>query len=847
MENQNQQNYGNINQNLGDEDISCPQQLPMEQGEYGQDGQDQMPPIYAEKIESVKETTEHQVKYFEPIEISSEEDVAKYLQSGQLMQTIAPKINALKKETQASSDPSVHTEVQFELTQNDAIYNNPEGGNEDNQGQKQSQNNNLNATSPYMNNKYALGQQGNNDMSKTQQFSQMGPNGIKYSSVLPPKFAQTKVITVDQYGNRQVENNGDDEADGAIQNEENQNQDEIQRQQYEYQLEQQRLEQEQLELQKQQRELEEQQKIEEQKYKEMQLQQQQQELDQQRLQQQQLEQQRLSQQQQLLLQQQRMQQQQQQQQLGQQRIPQQQLEQQRLQLLQQQQLEQQRIQQIQQQQQTNNNQNIYPYSRAYSGQNLDAYKQFQSSTTTQKIQNNIQIHGQASKSPNRNSIRNNNIQQKDPLVEKVYKISGTLRPRRKMRAPNEQNLQNQQNIRNLQNPQNLQTLQNQQNLRNLQTQQNLQTLQNQQNLRNLQTQQNIRNLQNQQNIRNLQNQQNMRNLQTQQNIRNLQNTQRLNLQNLEMQKAAQIAVLKIQQKWRRHFIKKRFEQIKPKLKFESEEFLNKQYELCDKNGPAASDDDFCLDGWKKFYPPNDPFFNFRKGFVLQYGIKIRHANDPNKVSVYEGDINIRNERHGFGRLTTTKSVFLGEWRNDQFTGWGRETRRSGKVLEGKYIDGVVMGKGILKNNKGNTYIGDFYNSKRHGKGVLDTHKVHYEGEFKNDKLCGKGRIVFKTEGHYYEGEFSENEINGFGTFKWKNGDSYTGQMLNGKMHGNGRYRYNNGQIYEGTYVNGVKAGKNKANVNNIQNNMVNKNKDPKGLNISGVTTKTINNKFGGGK
>jgi hypothetical protein len=65
MDNQNQeenygnQNYGNINQN--DEDISCPQQLPMEQGEYDQNNQETMPPIYAEKIESVKETSEHQV------------------------------------------------------------------------------------------------------------------------------------------------------------------------------------------------------------------------------------------------------------------------------------------------------------------------------------------------------------------------------------------------------------------------------------------------------------------------------------------------------------------------------------------------------------------------------------------------------------------------------------------------------------------------------------------------------------------------------------------------------------------------------------------------------------------
>ena len=236
------------------------------------------------------------------------------------------------------------------------------------------------------------------------------------------------------------------------------------------------------------------------------------------------------------------------------------------------------------------------------------------------------------------------------------------------------------------------------------------------------------------------------------------------------------------------------------------------------------------------------FLILKKGFVIPYGIKIKHPNDPEKVQVYEGDININNERHGFGRLTTTKSVFLGEWRNDEFTGWGRETRRSGKVLEGKYIKGVVEGKGILKNSKGNTYIGDFSNSKRHGKGILETHTIHYEGEFKNDKLSGKGKIIFKKEGHVYEGEFENNEINGFGTFKWKNGDSYTGQMMNGKMHGRGKYIYNNGQVFEGNYVNGIKQRK--ANNNNPNlNSTISKNRDPKGLNISGITVDN-NMKFG---
>ena len=773
MQNQDQEeannpNYGYINQNMGDEDIAYPDQLPMENMEYPQNdpnsenaqysqqySQEELPPIYTQQIQTVKETNEHQVKYFEPIELSEGQDVEKYLQSGRLMQQIAPKIMALKQETQKSSDPSVHTEVTFDLKQNNAIFNDP---NQDENGDENQQQN------PMQNSQN--NQQGN--LSGNQE----GPNGIKYSSILPPKIQAPKIVTIDQYGNRhqedpneeeeqneeiqnaqmqnvqmqneqmqneqmqnedmlndEVQNGGDDPMDNDEQPTSNEQQNELQQQQlYQQQLYQQQLQQQQLQ----------QQQLQQQQLQQQQLQQQ--KLQQQKLQQQQLQQQQLQQQQ--LKQQQLQQQQLQQQKLKQQQLQQQQLQQQRLQqqqLLQTQQISNQRFQQQQQGitpqlRPSNPSQNTNPFMRTTSG-----------SINSHQL---MRIQGQTSKSPFRNPIRNN-LPRKDPIVQKVIKIFGTLRPR----YPNQKAV--------------------------------------------------------------------------------------ATVANNDQIKAVQ----KIQKKWRNHVFRKMLELKKPQLRLESENFLKAQYELCDKAGPIAPDDDFNLQGWKKFYPPNDQFFNFNKGFVIPYGIKIKHPNDPKNVSVYEGDINIKNQKHGFGRLTTVKSVFLGEWRNDQFTGWGRETRRSGKVLEGKYINGVVEGKGILKNAKGNTYIGDFSKSKRHGKGVLDTHKVHYEGEFKNDKLSGKGRITFKNEGHYYEGDFDNNEINGYGTFKWKNGDSYTGQMMNGKMHGKGRYCYNNGVVFEGTYANGMKQAKGKT--YSINTN-INKHNDPKGLNMSGMTVNN-NMKFGGGK
>ena len=233
--------------------------------------------------------------------------------------------------------------------------------------------------------------------------------------------------------------------------------------------------------------------------------------------------------------------------------------------------------------------------------------------------------------------------------------------------------------------------------------------------------------------------------------------------------------------------------------------LSKYYAILDQFGPVEPDDDFQLDGWKQFYPLDDPFFNWQKGPVAP-NWRVYNPEDRFNLAVYEGDM-FNGMRHGFGRLTTPRYVRLGTWRNDQFTGWGRESRRNGDVLEGRYVDGKVSGKGILKNAKGNLYVGDFVESRRHGYGELDTNRIHYKGTFAGDRFNGKGIIHFKIEGHDYDGDFRDNEINGNGVFRWTNGDVYDGQMTRGKMNGVGRYTYANGQIYEGNYVNGVKEGR----------------------------------------
>ena len=253
-----------------------------------------------------------------------------------------------------------------------------------------------------------------------------------------------------------------------------------------------------------------------------------------------------------------------------------------------------------------------------------------------------------------------------------------------------------------------------------------------------------------------------------------------------------------------------FNPLENTLDPKSKEYLDQLYIRCESNGEVRPYDDFKFDGWKEFYPEDDKFFNWKKGTnLLRNQTKIFNTNDLNNVQIYNGELNYDNQRHGEGKLTTPKYVRIGMWRNDKFTGWGRECRRTQDSLEGRFVNGLLNGKGIFINNKGDKYVGDFVDSRKHGKGELTTKNIKYIGDFNNNKMDGKGKIKFLAEGHEYEGQFYNNQINGYGSFKWNNGDKYIGEMQDGKMHGNGKYTFNNGLIYEGRYKNGLKDGRGK--------------------------------------
>ena len=240
------------------------------------------------------------------------------------------------------------------------------------------------------------------------------------------------------------------------------------------------------------------------------------------------------------------------------------------------------------------------------------------------------------------------------------------------------------------------------------------------------------------------------------------------------------------------------EKLNPHLKEKISEILR----TFDTNGIPRNSDDFNHKNFSKFYSKQDPFFKYDNTGLIHNYILIYNENqeDLSQMEIYEGDLNQKGQRHGLGKLVTQYYELKGLWKNDMFSGWGRQSRCNGEIYEGRFENGLLNGKGIFLDKKSNKYVGEFKNMKKWGKGKLISDKIIYEGDFINNKKEGKGRIKFLESNVIYEGTFINDNIEGYGIFKYTNGNIYEGEVKNWKMNGNGAYKYRNGKILKGRFV-----------------------------------------------
>ena len=99
--------------------------------------------------------------------------------------------------------------------------------------------------------------------------------------------------------------------------------------------------------------------------------------------------------------------------------------------------------------------------------------------------------------------------------------------------------------------------------------------------------------------------------------------------------------------------------------------------------------------------------------------------------------------------------------------------------------------------------------EKHGLGIqIWNDKSIYYGQWKNNKLNGKGKLI-DPMGDTYEGDFVNDKLEGYGSYIHKKGASYIGNWKNNLQEGKGKEIWADKTEYEGEYKNGKKWGKGK--------------------------------------
>jgi hypothetical protein len=136
---------------------------------------------------------------------------------------------------------------------------------------------------------------------------------------------------------------------------------------------------------------------------------------------------------------------------------------------------------------------------------------------------------------------------------------------------------------------------------------------------------------------------------------------------------------------------------------------------------------------------------------------------------------------------------------------GVHTFSDGRVYNGNFENGKQHGFGSLTHPDGVKYRGQFCNGLKEGYGIMLWRTRTYDGEWKNDKPEGQGRVVWKN-GATYTGNFHRGKYDGLGVYVWPSGKRFVGRWSDGVKSGHGLYTWPSGKKYDGEYKSGMRHG-----------------------------------------
>ena len=228
------------------------------------------------------------------------------------------------------------------------------------------------------------------------------------------------------------------------------------------------------------------------------------------------------------------------------------------------------------------------------------------------------------------------------------------------------------------------------------------------------------------------------------------------------------------------------------------------------------------------FPQVRPMFKRNKFF----------SEDPFSKPGKEGSKDISNDprygpmdnvRRKYPKIEQDEFSYEGEWKNRHRDGLGVLIWKGVAKFIGQFIEGRVIGFGLLFHDDGDEYIGYWNEFQAHGLGIYRTKKVvSFEGNWDHDKQHGFGiekwprNTWFKGiyfEGNkegigilniedkgIYEGEMKNGNINGIGKFTFRDGRKYEGEFKNNKMEGAGIINWPDGKLFVGEFKEDIQEG-----------------------------------------
>jgi len=143
-----------------------------------------------------------------------------------------------------------------------------------------------------------------------------------------------------------------------------------------------------------------------------------------------------------------------------------------------------------------------------------------------------------------------------------------------------------------------------------------------------------------------------------------------------------------------------------------------------------------------------------------------------------------------------KAIYRGSFEESEFHGQGRLEEPISFVAEAVYDGGwnrgVRNGSGKYWNGKGNLYIGQWLNNKRHGFGTY----IFGLADWKENQHT---EYWLRDNTENYSGEFVNDLYQGQGTFRWPNGSKYVGGFFANDKHGQGIFYYETGTMRRQTW------------------------------------------------